>query len=82
MRVAGTFPSRISRIENLLLAMMTSVPFSTGALMYSSFAPAPFAPFLDAPWQNFLYSSIFFKSSSVFFPLISLTREFSSEISV
>lgn len=55
MRVAGTFPSRISRIENLLLAMMTSVPFSTGALMYSSFAPAPFAPFLDAPWQNFLY---------------------------
>ena len=50
--VLGASPLKISFKLYLLLAINTSVPFCTGALMYSNFALAQFAPFLLAPKQN------------------------------
>ena len=49
--VALTFSAKISAIEYFADAIMTSVPCAAASLIYSNLAFAPFAPFLDAPWQ-------------------------------
>lgn len=57
---------------------MTVVPFFSGSLMYSSFAFAPCAPFLDAPSQWDCSSSTFSMSSYTSLPLTRVTRVLSS----